>query len=69
MQSKKNDKRHLLKTENVHSLPNKKTRTGQNLFSSKYKVFKPRKYQRVVHIISKILMLPFQEGVTNYLIT
>ena len=44
-----------------------KTRTGQNLFSSKYKVFKSRKHQTVVHI--KILRLPFQEGVSNYLIT
>ena len=44
-----------------------KTRIGQNLFSSKYKVFKSRKHQTVVHI--KILRLPFQEGVSNYLIT
>ena len=44
-----------------------KTRTGQNLFSSKYKVFKSRKHQTVVHI--KILRLPFQEGVSKYLIT
>ena len=40
-----------------------KTRTGQNLFSSKYKVFKPRKYQTVFHIMIKILVLSFQEGV------
>ena len=43
-----------------------KTRTGQNLFSSKYKVFNSRKHQTVVHI--KILRLPFQEGVSKYLI-
>ena len=53
------------KRKKVYSLT--KTRTGQNLFSSKYKVFKSRKHQTVVHI--KILRLPFQEGVSNYLIT
>ena len=61
---------HLLKTEKERKkfiLYQTKTRTSQNLFSSKYKVFKSRKHQTVVHI--KILRLPFQEGVSNYLIT
>ena len=69
-ETKKNGKMHLLKTEKERKkfiLYQTKTRTGQNLFSSKYKVLKSRKHQTVVHI--KILRLPFQEGVSNYLIT
>ena len=54
------------KRKKVHSLPNK-NQDSQNLFSSKYKVFKSRQHQTVVHI--KILRLPFQEGVSKYLIT
>ena len=45
----------------------KKNRAGQYLFLSKYKVFKARKHQTAVDI--KILMLPFQERVTDYLFT
>ena len=36
-------------------------------YSHRNRVFKSRKHQTVVHI--KILRLPFQEGVSNYLIT
>ena len=50
----------------VHSLPNK-NQDRSELILIEYKVFKSRKHQTVVHI--KILRLPFQEGVSNYLIT
>ena len=43
MQSKKNDKRHLLKTENVHSLPNKKNQDRSELILIEIQSFQTEK--------------------------